>query len=116
MPYTTFAFGPTSVDATNLVAGARVTNTGARAGEVLAQLYVRDVAASVTRPVRELKAWRRIALEPGESRQVDFGLSRDDLSFWRQDGTWGFEPGVFEMVVADNAAHGIPVRVTVGAN
>ena len=63
---------------------AAMTNTGSRRGTETVQLYVRDQVGDVTRPVRELKGFQRVALEPGETRSVKFTLSTDDLSFTNQ--------------------------------
>ena len=63
---------------------AAVTNTGKRRGTEIVQLYVRDQVGDVTRPVRELKGFERVALEPGETRRVKFTLSTDDLAFTNQ--------------------------------
>ncbi len=84
---------------------ATVTNTGARAGDEVVQLYIHDVVASHTRPIRELKGFQRVALAPGQSKQVRFTLARDDLRFW-MDGTWVVEPGTFHLWVATSAVDG----------
>ncbi len=84
---------------------ARVTNTGERAGETVAQCYIRDCVASTTRPVRELKGFRRVALGPGESQRVSFKLGPDELAFAGRDGTRRVEPGKFLVWVgADSCA------------
>ena len=89
-----------------LIAGLHMKNEGARRGTQTVQLFIRDVAASLTRPVRELKAFQRITLEPGEIRHVQFELTADHLAFNRRDGTYGPEPGEFEIWVgADAHAH-----------
>ena len=75
----------------------RVTNTGGRDGEEVVQLYVRDLLSGVTRPVRELKGFRKVMLRAGESREVTFTLTPDDLSFWRLDKKWGQEPGDYHV-------------------
>ncbi len=84
---------------------ATVSNTGARAGDEVVQLYIHDVVASHTRPIRELKGFQRVALAPGQSKQVRFTLTRDDLRFW-MDGTWVVEPGTFHLWVATSAVNG----------
>lgn len=83
---------------------ARIHNRGRRAAEEVVQLYVRDRAASVTRPVRELKDFRRIALAAGASTEVRFTLRRDDLLFVGQDLRPTVEPGRFDLWVAPSAA------------
>lgn len=92
---------------------ATVTNRGTRAGEEVAQLYVRDRAASVTRPVRELKAFRKLALAPGRSEQVRFVLRRADLAFIGRDNRPMVEAGEFDVWVAPSAeAAGVTGRFT----
>lgn len=88
---------------------ACVTNRGGRAVWEVAQLYVRDVVGSVTRPVKELKGFQRIALAPGETREVSFTLTRDDLAFCRRDRTFGAEPGEFQTWIAGNSESGSPI-------
>lgn len=80
-----------------------VKNTGSRAGVEIAQLYTRDLVGSVTRPVRELKGFQRVALEPGESREIVFALKPSDLAFTRSDMSFGPEPGAFEVFVGGDS-------------
>jgi beta-glucosidase len=82
---------------------ARITNRGSRAAEEVVQLYVHDRVASVTRPVRELKAFRKVALAPGQSELVSFTLRASDLSFVGHDGRWVAEPGTFDVWIAPSA-------------
>lgn len=84
---------------------ATVTNTGARAGAEVVQLYIHDKVASRTRPVRELKGFERVMLNPGQSRTVRLRLTRDDLRFWGKDD-WVVEPGQFDLWVATSSANG----------
>ncbi len=86
-----------------LVVSATIANSGSRAAEEVVQLYIRDVAASVTRPVRELKAFRRVALKPGERKQVQFTLTRADLLFIGQALKPTVEPGKFQLWIAPSA-------------
>jgi len=86
---------------------ADITNTGSRNGDEIVQLYIRDVAASISRPVKELKGFSRLSLVPGETQTVQFQLSQDDLGFYNQDGDWTFEAGEFQVWVASNAADGL---------
>jgi beta-glucosidase len=72
-----------------------VKNVGSRAGDEVVQLYVRDDFASVTRPVKELKHFKRIHLKPGESQQVRFTLKPADLAFYNVAMKWVVEPGTF---------------------
>jgi len=82
---------------------ARVRNVGRRPAEEVVQLYVRDRVASVTRPVRELKAFRKLALSPGQSKSVRFVLRRSDLAFIGRNNRTVVEPGEFDIWVAPSA-------------
>ncbi|WP_416365831.1 glycoside hydrolase family 3 N-terminal domain-containing protein [Sphingomonas aerolata] len=86
-----------------LTVRATIANSGTRAAEEVVQLYIRDLAASVTRPVREVKAFRRVALKPGERQVVSFTLRRDDLLFIGQDLVPTVEPGRFHLWIAPSA-------------
>ncbi|MGK6321674.1 beta-glucosidase BglX [Sphingomonas sp. DT-51] len=86
-----------------LTVRASIANRGAHAAEEVVQLYIHDVAASVTRPVRELKAFQRVALAPGERKTVTFTLRRDDLLFVGRDLQRTVEPGGFRLWVAPSA-------------
>jgi beta-glucosidase len=94
-----------------------VTNTGDRAGKEVVQVYVADPGAAVARPVRELKAFRKIALGPGESRRVDLALTRRDLSYFHpQLRQWVLEGGQYTVAVGASsrdlrASAGITVDV-----
>lgn len=109
LSYTTFAYDDLRVEPAEIRAGgqvtvsARVTNTGSRAGEEVAQCYLQDCVASITRPVRELKGFARLALQPGESRRVSFTLGADELSFYNRQGKWVLEPGAFKVWVGGDA-------------
>ena len=72
-----------------------LSNNGSVAAEEVVQMYVRDLVGSVTRPVRELKGFRRVRMEPGQTTQVDFQLSTDDLAFFGRDNKLVVEPGDF---------------------
>jgi beta-glucosidase len=82
---------------------ATISNTGTRACEELVQLYIRDRVASITRPVRELKAFRRLALAPGASETVRFTLTRAQLEFLGGDLRPTVEPGTFDVWIAPSA-------------
>ena len=86
-----------------LTVRATVRNTGSRAVEEVVQLYVHDRTASITRPVQELKAFRKLALAPGQAKTVEFTLRRTDLRFVGPSDTWISEPGSFDLWVAPSA-------------
>lgn len=83
-----------------------VRNEGSRAARELVQLYVQDVVASVTQPIRELKAFQHVELAPGQSRQVDFVLPASELSFLGRDMQRVLEPGKFKLWIAPSAETG----------
>jgi beta-glucosidase len=75
--------------------GVELTNTGAFTADEVVQLYVRDLVGNVTRPVKELKGFRRVRLDPGESTTVNFELHTDDLAFYGRNMQLMTEPGEF---------------------
>ncbi len=111
LTYTTFAYSnlrlSSDVLRDRLEISAEVTNTGPRAGREVVQLYVRDLVGSLTRPVRELKDFQAIELQPGETRRVTFELRPEQLAFTRADGMRGIEPGRFHVWVAPHSQAGL---------
>lgn len=85
---------------------ATVRNVGQRTGTDVAQMYLRDVAASVTRPVKELRGFEKVTLAPGESRQVRFAVGPADLGLWTTGGRFVVEPGEFRVWIGPNSAEG----------
>ncbi|MGN6620110.1 MAG: fibronectin type III-like domain-contianing protein, partial [Sphingomonas sp.] len=89
---------------------ARLTNSGNRAATEVAQLYIHDRVASLTRPIRQLKAFRKVTIAPGASETVRFTLDRSDLEFLGRDLKPTVEPGTFDVWIAPSAqaegAHG----------
>jgi len=84
-----------------------IKNTGARFGTAVAELYIRDLACSVgARPVRELKGFQKILLQPGESRDVRFTVSEKELGCYDAKGNWLVEPGKFQLWIANDSASG----------
>ena len=90
-----------------------VTNCGERAGDEVVQLYLRDLVSSVTRPVKELKAFRRLTLQPGETQTVRFPLTPGDLSFLNQEMQPVVEPGEFEIMVGGSSVEYQTVTLSV---
>jgi len=113
LSYTTFDYSDLEVhtplvDANGtLVVSARVANTGPRAGTEVVQLYVRDLVASVTRPVKELKGFQRVTLQAGEAQTVRFELPADQLGFPGLDMRRVVEPGAFQVWVGPDSAAGL---------
>ncbi|WP_197531336.1 glycoside hydrolase family 3 N-terminal domain-containing protein [Posidoniimonas corsicana] len=114
LSYTTFQYGDIELTTDRLGPGqtlgvrVEVTNTGARAGEETAQLYIQDVVADLVRPVRELKAFRRVALEPGESTVVEFALQPDDLAYFDNQAERRIEAGEFRVWVGPHCESELP--------
>jgi beta-glucosidase len=97
-----------------LTVSVEVANVGKRTGDEVVQLYIRDVAASMTRPVKELKGFQRVTLQPGEKRRVEFVLARDQLGFWNRDMRFVVEPGDFKVMVGSNSEDVIETTFQVG--
>ena len=114
--YTTFEYGAPQLSAPRLAwdgelrVTTTVTNTGTVAGEEVVQLYVHDHVASRVRPVRELKAFAKVALAPGEAKDVVFRLDRGQLAFTNNEGVFTAEPGVFDLWVCASSVSGVPVQ------
>ena len=118
LSYTTFKLGKVTADKAKMTADDQisftinVTNTGTRAGAETVQLYISDKKASVDRPVKELKAFQKVFLQPGESRDVTLTISRDALSFYDEaTHAWVAEPGTFEALVG-TASDQLPAKCT----
>jgi beta-glucosidase len=106
LSYTTFKLGKLTASSQQLTANSQmtftvpVTNTGTRAGSETVQLYISDKKASVDRPVKELKAFQKVFLQPGETREVTLTIGVDALSFYDEaTHQWKAEPGKFEALV-----------------
>ncbi len=109
LSYTTYEYGPVTLSAGEMPlngtvkASVTVTNTGSRAGDEIVQLYIHDVYATSTRPVKELKGFKKIQIEAGQSVQVDFTLTKEELSYYNHDLEWVCEPGDFEIMIGPNS-------------
>ncbi len=109
MSYTQFKISNVEVSAAQirpdgtLRVTAEVENTGKRAGDEVVQLYVRDVAASIVRPVKELKGFQRVTLQAGEKRRVEFTLGPELLGFYIRELKFVVEPGEFRVMVGANS-------------
>ncbi|MGC1483608.1 MAG: glycoside hydrolase family 3 N-terminal domain-containing protein [Candidatus Acidiferrum sp.] len=90
-----------------------VTNTSKVRGDEVVQLYIRDEISSVTRPVKEMRGFRRITLDPGQTKSVEFSLGFDELSFLNRDMRRVVEPGIFKIMVGGNSADLIETALTV---
>ena len=112
LSYTTFEYSNLSLDKKEygvedqIAVSFTLSNTGEYKGTEVAQVYVRDLVGSLTRPVKELKAFERVELNPGESRTITLQIPVQELAFWGLDGKKKVEPGDFQLWVAGNSASG----------
>ena len=119
LSYTTFAYGAPRLSKASMAKDGQievvctVTNTGKYEASETAQLYVRDLVGSLTRPVRELKGFEKISLKPGESRDVKFTVKASDLAFHNAELKKVVEPGEFQLWVSTDSASGTPVSFSV---
>jgi beta-glucosidase len=114
LSYTTFAyrdlhvitphFGPAGKGEFSV----QLTNSGDVAGTEVVQMYVRDLVAQVSRPVKELKGFKRVTLQPGETQQVHFSLAAEDLAFTGHDDQSVLEPGRYQVWIGPSSAEGQP--------
>ena len=109
LSYTNFDISPIRMSGSEvtedapLTAQVTVKNTGDCSGTEVVQLYIRDMTASVIRPVKELKGFQKIWLAPGEEKEVFFEIDEPMLRFVRSDGTWGSESGKFTLWIGSSS-------------
>jgi beta-glucosidase len=109
LSYTTFDISDPVLDMAEITAGdtanvsVDVTNTGAVTGDEVVQLYIRDKVSSVTRPVKELKGFKRITLEPGETQTVTLPITPEAMQFYNLEMKRVIEPGEFDIMVGNSS-------------
>jgi len=109
LSYTSFEYSNLRKSSSRLHADGSITvsvnvkNTGARAGDEVVQMYIRDVVASVARPVKELKGFKRITLKPGEKQRVEYTLGPEHLGFYNRDMKFVVEPGEFKVMIGSSS-------------
>ena len=110
LSYTTFRIGKATADKTRLAQGDSITftvsveNTGTREGSEVVQLYVRDCKSTLVRPYKELKAFSKVSLKPGERKEVRLTIGTDALSFFDDKAhRWTAEPGDFEALIGNSS-------------
>ena len=119
LSYTQFTYSDIALDRASygvddcITVSLTLANTGEYDGTEVVQVYVRDLVGSVTRPVKELKAFERVSLKAGESRKVEFRIPVSDLAFYGLDGKKKVEPGDFLLWVAGDSASGEPLSFKV---
>ncbi|MFD1257527.1 glycoside hydrolase family 3 N-terminal domain-containing protein [Mucilaginibacter terrae] len=110
LSYTSFSYGSPVINRASITAGEytevslEITNTGKQAGEEIVQLYINGTISSITKPVKELKGFKRISLKPGEKQKVTFSISPDLLTCYKADNTYGIEPGDFKIMTGGSSA------------
>lgn len=114
LTYTTFSYGKPVVTGSGrkFKASVTVTNTGSRDAYEVVQLYMRDPAASIARPVKELKGFNRIMLKAGESKEVTFDITEKELSYYNAEGRQVFEPGKFDIMLGPDSRSLQTVSIT----
>lgn len=109
LSYTTFSYGPVTLSSDRMTVSERirasveVTNTGERPGKEVVQMYIRDVVGSSTRPVRELKGFEKIFLQPGETKTVEFVIDAELLKYYDFDMNYVAEPGEFKVFIGGDS-------------
>ncbi len=121
LSYTTFSYANLRLSSASIAPDGHttvsvdVTNTGGRAGEEVVQLYIRDVTSRATRPVKELRGFSRVLLQPGETRTVHFEIGRAELEYHDPEMHRVVEPGAFDVMVGGNSVNVQEVRLDVRA-
>lgn len=120
LSYTKFELGEPKLSSArigadgNVKVSVDVRNTGSVQGDEVVQLYVRDVASAITRPVKELKAFRRVSLQPGASTTVEFTLAKESFAYWNEEMKYAIEPGEFNIMTGPNSVDLKSATLTIG--
>ena len=118
LSYTTFEYGDIKLSKSKLkgdeklTASVTLTNTGKVAGEEVVQLYIQDPAASISRPVKELKNFKKVLLQPGEKKDINIEITTNDLKFYNSDLKYDWEPGDFVIYIGSNSRDVKSAKVT----
>ena len=121
LSYTQFSYGEIKLSKTDILPTdslnltIEVTNTGSRDGAEVVQLYIRDLVGSITRPVKELRGFQKINFKAGEKKTVHFTIHVKDLSFYKSDLSFGYEPGKFQVFVGGNSRDVKQAEFTLGS-
>ena len=119
LSYTTFEYGEPKLSASEMSLGGNVKvsvdvkNTGSMDGKEIVQLYIHDIYATSTRPVKELKGFQKVDIKAGETKTVEFTLTAEDLSYYNHDLQWVCESGDFEIMVGPNSRDTKAITLTV---
>lgn len=118
LSYTTFSYTPITLSATTLKGNTslrvsvKVTNTGKTAGEEVVQLYIRDLVGRVVRPVRELKGFEKVHLNPSQTKEIVFTITPEMLSFYDDQLVWDWDAGEFEIMVGGDSTTQNKAKIT----
>jgi beta-glucosidase len=116
LSYTTFEYGEIRLSKAllkgneTLTVTVELTNTGKLAGEEVVQLYIGDPVASISRPVKELKSFRKIMLQPGEKKEITLEINPDDLKFYNSNLQYDWEAGDFTVFIGANSRDAKPAK------
>ena len=116
LSYTTFKYddlkviAPSAHSTEDVLVSCKITNTGGRAGDEVAQLYVRQETASVATPIKALKGFLRIRLNPGESKNITFHLKQSELAVWNAHQKWEVEPGEYTVMIGGSSSGGLSAK------
>lgn len=119
LSYTTFSYSDVRLNKTEfqkndqIIASVDIKNTGERDGEEIVQLYIHDLVGDVTRPLKELKGFRKVMIKKSVTVTVSFKITLSELSYYHKDMSYFFDPGDFELFIATNSAEGKSVRFSV---
>jgi beta-glucosidase len=119
LSYTTFKLSNLRLSSDRMRAGGSVSasvdvqNTGSRAGDEVVQLYIHDPVASISQPVRRLRGFERVTLQPGQSKTVSFSLGADDVGFYDESGHFVVEPGTIDVFASNRSSGGLTASFTV---
>ncbi|MGE9295700.1 MAG: fibronectin type III-like domain-contianing protein, partial [Puniceicoccales bacterium] len=122
LSYTQFSYAKLQLAKASIASGEKakisleITNTGARTGEEIAQLYVRDEVSRFSRPVRELKGFAKVQLQPGESQTVTFELGPEELGYFSPQGEWLLETGDFTIFCGGDSTCTLSTTLTLTAS
>jgi beta-glucosidase len=95
-----------------LIASVTLNNSGKMAGEEVVQLYIHDMEASISRPVKELKNFKKVLLQPGEKKEISIEITTKDLQFYNSDLKYDWEPGDFTIYIGSNSRDVKSAKVT----
>lgn len=114
LSYTNFTYNAMTItpEAAAIKVRVNLTNSGSREGDEVIQIYVKDVVSSHAKPVMELKAFKRINLKAGETKEVELAIDKKELELYQGDGQWQLEPGEF-VIMAGGSSKNLPLKESI---